>query len=109
MSASDLPKGSGADPGSPYEIDQIVPIEANHWWRQSTSAGALLNRLMILFIIVPILLVLKSFYLVSFVVFALMVPYGFFVRYLAVRAVRQHLQEHPEEREHFAELGIIST
>jgi len=53
--------------------------------------------------------VLKSFYLVSFVVFALMVPYGFFVRYLAVRAVRQHLQEHPEEREHFAELGIIST
>jgi hypothetical protein len=86
---------------------QISSLEANHWWRESTPAGALLNKLIVLFIVVPIALVLKSFYALSFVVFALMIPYGFFVRHLAVRAVRQHLREHPQEREHFEQAGII--
>ena len=88
--------------------DQISSLEANYWWRETRPSGALLNKLMVLFIVVPIVLVLKSFYALSFAVFALMVPYGLFVRHLAVRAVRQHLQTHPEEREHFEQAGIIS-
>jgi hypothetical protein len=88
--------------------DRISPLEANYWWREATPAGALLNKLMFLFIVGPVALVLKSFYVLSFAVFALMVPYGLFVRHLAVRAVRQHLQTHPEERDHFERAGIIS-
>jgi len=95
-----------------YEPDlpegQISSIEANSWWRQTTPAGALLNKLMVVFIVLPIALVLKKFYALSFGVFALMIPYGLFVRHLAVRAVRQHLQTHPEEREHFEQLGMFS-
>ena len=110
MSVSDLPEALGADPdGGHHEVHQIIPAEANHWWRESTRTGALLNKLMVLFIVAPIVLVLKSFYVISFVVFALMIPYGLFVRYLAVRAVRQHLQSHPEDRDHFEQLGIISS
>ena len=87
---------------------EISPIEANYWWRQTTPVGALLNKLMFLFIVVPIALVLKRSYSLSFVVFVFMVPYGFLVRHLAVRAVRQYLLEHPHEREEFEEAGIIS-
>ena len=94
---------SGSDP-----LFRISRAEANHWWRESTPAGAILNKLMILFILVPIALVLKSFYALSFAIFALMVPYGLLVRHLAVRAVRDHLQKHPEEREQFEQAGIIS-
>jgi len=94
---------SGSDP-----LFRIRTAEANHWWRESTPAGALLNKLIILFILVPIALVLKSFYALSFAIFALMVPYGLLVRHLAVRAVRDHLQKHPEEREQFEQAGIIS-
>ena len=90
-----------------FECEVSAP-EANYWWRKTTPAGALLNKLMLLFIFVPIALVFKSFYGLSFVVFAFMVPYGLFVRYLAVRAVRQRLEEHPEEREEFEQAGIIS-
>jgi hypothetical protein len=97
MSKSDL---SSADP--------ISSFEANYWWRQTTVEGALINKLMVLFIIVPVVLVLKNFYTLSFVVFAFMVPYGLFVRHLAVRAVRHYLHEHPEEREQFEQAGIIS-
>src|SRR5215510_1405579 len=96
MFGPDLPEG------------QISSVEANYWWRETTPAGALLNKLMVLFIVVPIALVWKKFYALSFGVFVLMIPYGFFMRYLAVRAVRQRLQAHPEEREHFEGLGIIS-
>ena len=88
---------------------EVSPIEANYWWRKTTPEGALLNKLMFLFIVVPIALVFKSFYALSFAVFAFMVPYGLFVRHLAVRAVRHHLQEHPEEREEFEQAGIISS
>ena len=86
----------------------ISSIEANYWWRKSQPAGAVLNSLMFLFIVVPIALVLKRFYALSFVVFAFMVPYGFFMRHLAVRAVRRHLENHPEELEKFEQHGIIS-
>ncbi len=87
----------------------VSSAEANYWWRKNDPAGALLNNLMLLFIAVPIVLVLKSFYAFSFVVFAFIVPYGFFMRHLAVRAVEQYLQNHPEEVEKFEEAGIISS
>jgi hypothetical protein len=90
------------------EPDRISPVEANHWWRQTSPSGAILNKLLVLFILVPIALVLKNFYTLSFVVFAFMVPYGLFVRQLAVRAVRRHLEEHPDQREEFEQAGIIS-
>ena len=82
--------------------------EASYWWRKNDPAGVFLDRLMLLFIAVPIVLVLNQFYVLSFVVFAFMVPYGLFLRYLAVRAVRHHLEVHPEEREEFEQAGIVS-
>ncbi|PYR68904.1 MAG: hypothetical protein DMG20_08535 [Acidobacteria bacterium] len=88
---------------------EISPAEANYWWRKNDPAGALLNNLMFLFVVVPIVLVLKSFYALSFVVFAMMVPYGLFLRRLAIYAVRHHLENHPEEWEKFEESGIISS
>ena len=87
----------------------ISSAEANYWWRKNDPAGALLNNLMLLFVAVPIVLVLKSFYAFSFVVFAFIVPYGFFMRHLAVRAVEQYLENHPEEVEKVEEAGIISS
>jgi hypothetical protein len=88
---------------------EVASSEANYWWRKNEPAGALLNHLMLLFIAVPIALVIKRYYVLSFIVFALMVPYGFLLRHLAVRAVRNHLQQHPEAREEFEQHGIIST
>ena len=87
----------------------VSSVEANYWWRETTPAGAVLNKLLILFIFIPIALVLKGFYVLSFIVFSLMVPYGLFVRHVAVQAVRRHLENHPEEREAFEQAGIIST
>ncbi len=87
---------------------RISTLEASYWWRQTTPTGALLNKLMVLFILVPVALVFKRFYTVSFLVFAFMVPYGLLLRHLAVRAVRQHLQLHPEARPEFEQAGIIS-
>ena len=51
---------------------------------------------------------MKQFYALSFVVFAYMVPYGLFVRQLAVRAVRQHLESHPEARDEFEKQYILA-
>ena len=87
----------------------ISSAEANYWWRKTDLAGAFLNNLMVLFIVVPIVLVLKSFYTLSFIVFAFMVPYGLLVRRLAIHAVQHHLENHPEECEKFEESGIISS
>ena len=87
----------------------ISSAEANYWWRKNDPAGSLLNNLMVVFIVAPVVLVLKSFYTLSFVVFALMVPYGLFVRRLAIQAVRHHLEDHPEECETFQQSGIISS
>jgi len=88
---------------------EIIPLEANRWWQKNAALGVLLNRLMLLFILVPIALVFKEFYRLSFVVFAFMVPYGFFVRFLAVRAVRHHLALHPESLKEFENDGIVSV
>jgi len=88
---------------------EVSSVEANYWWRETSPLGAVLNKLMFLFIVVPIGLVLKQFYALSFVVFAFMVPYGLFVRQLAVRAVREHLESHPEARVEFEQAGIISS
>jgi hypothetical protein len=89
--------------------ERVNAGEANHWWQKNDPTGALLNRLMVLFIVVPIVLVLKSFYALSFIVFALMVPYGLFVRRLAAHAARHYLDNHPEECDKFEESGIISS
>ena len=62
---------------------------------------------MILFIFVPIALVFLNYYNLSFLVFTLMIPYGFFTRYMAVRAVRQFLSTHPEAHEEFEKEGIL--
>jgi hypothetical protein len=94
--------------GSELSSPRVSASEANYWWRQNTSIGALLNKLLLLFIVVPIALVLKNFYTLSILVFALMIPYGLFVQRLAVHAVRQHLEKHPEEQEQFEQDGIIS-
>jgi hypothetical protein len=85
----------------------IIAPEANEWWRKTEPAGALLNRLMILFIFAPIALVFKNLYALSFVVFSLMIPYGFLVRRLAVSAVRNHLANHPDSVEDFRDAGIL--
>jgi len=87
---------------------KINSIEANYWWRKTEPTGALLNNLLFAFIVVPIALVLKTFYTLSFVVFAFMVPYGLFVRHLAGIAVRRYLSSHPEALQDFEEDGIIS-
>ena len=87
---------------------EISPLEANSWWRKNATAGALLNRLMFLFILIPVALVAQKLYTLSFVVFAFMIPYGFLMRFLAVRAVRSYLDAHPEAVEEFESHGIIS-
>ena len=87
---------------------KIDPLEANYWWRKNEPAGALLNNLMFLFIVVPIGLVMKTFYVLSFFVFSFMVPYGLFLRYVAVRVVRRRLELHPEQSEEFQQEGIVS-
>ncbi len=85
----------------------VSPVAANDWWRKNEPAGALLNNLMVLFIVAPIAFVFKRFYGLSLIVFSFMIPYGFFVRNLAVSAVRKHLEEHPEAVEEFRSSGII--
>ena len=86
---------------------EISPAEANHWWSKNQPTGTLVNRLMLLFVVAPIILVFKNYYVLSFVIFSLMVPYGFLVRRLAVSAVRAHLANHPESVLEFREAGII--
>ena len=88
---------------------EIRPAEANRWWQKNTVPGVLLNRLMLLFIFVPIGLVFLNLYTLSFVVFAFMVPYGLLLRHLAVRAVRQYLEVHPETLDEFENQGIIGS
>jgi hypothetical protein len=86
---------------------QISSLEANYWWRKTDPVGAFLNNLMFAFIVAPVVLVLRSYYVLSFVIFALMVPYGFLLRWLAVAAVRRRLAKHPEDMLEFREAGII--
>ncbi len=83
--------------------------EANRGWQQNSIVGVVLNRLMLLFIFVHIALVLINRYSLSLAVFAFMIPYGFFVRYLAMRAVRSHIALHPDAAAEFESLGIIAN
>ena len=91
---------------SPGEL-QISSVEASYWWRKTDPVGAFLNSLMFAFIVAPVVLVFKSFYTLSLVIFALMIPYGFLLRFLAVSAVRRRLAKHPEDMLEFREAGII--
>ena len=88
---------------------EVRPAEANRWWQQNSVIGVILNRLMILFIFAPIGLVFWNYLNLSMVVFGFMIPYGFGLRYLAVRAVRQYLQAHPDELESFVSAGIVNS
>jgi hypothetical protein len=87
---------------------EIRPAEANRWWQKNTVLGVFLNRLMIVFILAPIGLVFSNLYTLSFIAFSCMIPYGFLLRHLAVRAVRNHLTVHPEALDEFENEGIIS-
>src|SRR5438034_9117900 len=85
---------------APSQGERVVsPAEASYWWRKNDRAGALLNNMMFLFSVVPIDLAVKSVYALSFVVFAMMVPYGVFLRQQAIHAVRHHLENHQDESE----------
>ena len=87
---------------------EVVPDEASYWWRTNAVSGALLHRLMLLFIAVPLVLVWKGYYVTSFVVFGFMVPFGLFLRYMAARAVVVLIERNPETFAEFQEAGVIS-
>jgi vacuolar-type H+-ATPase subunit I/STV1 len=87
---------------------EIVRVEASHWWRTNVVAGAILDRLMWLFIVVAVYLVVaKGYVLISFLVFLGMIPYGLFLRHLAQRSLLRFIEEHPETIDEFEESGII--
>ena len=88
---------------------EVRSAEANRWWQQNSVFGVLLNRLMLLFIFTPIALVLYNRYTLSMIVFAFMIPYGFFLRFLAMRAVRAHIASNPDALDEFENQGIISS
>ena len=90
---------------TPFKIDAN---EAGIWWRTNTVAGAVLYRLMLLFIVGPLILVSKGYYTTSLVVFSFMIPYGLLLKRLAKRAVINLIDSHPQTSEEFANSGIIS-
>jgi hypothetical protein len=92
------------DPIPPFEV---IPDEAAYWWRTTQVSGAILHRLMILFILVPMVLVYYRYYVSSFLVFALIVPYGLFLRYLSELSVTRIIRKNPETLEHFEQEGVI--
>ena len=71
-------------------------------------AGAILHRSMLLFIAVPVALAFYEYYALSFVIFVLMVPYGFLLRHLATRAVVRFIRSHPETMEELRSSGVIA-
>ena len=64
---------------------------------------------MLLFIAVPLTLVYYKHYVLSFVVFALMIPFGFLLRGLAVRAVIVFIDKNPEAFGEFLDSGVITS
>ena len=88
-----------------FEVDAN---EASYWWRTNAVLGALLNRLMLLFIAVPLVLVWKGLYVTSFVIFSFMVPYGLFLRRMAMRTVVVLIEKHPETFAEFEAAGVVS-
>ena len=89
----------------PFEIDRT---EAAYWWRTNVIAGVILHRLMWLFIAASAALVWQGYLVLGFVVVLGMIPYGFFLRYLAERACSNFLEEHPEAIEKFIESRVIT-
>ena len=88
-----------------FEVDAN---EASYWWRTNAVSGALLHRLILLFIAVPLVLLWKGYYVTSFAVFGFMVPFGLFLRYMAARAVVVLIEKHPETLAEFEEAGVVS-
>lgn len=86
---------------------EISPVEANIWWRTHHLAGVVLNRLMLVLVLAPVALVLYGHTYLSLLAFATLVPYGFFLRYLAVRAVRKEILARPESAPEFEECGVL--
>ncbi|HEX4998389.1 MAG TPA: hypothetical protein VFY29_09190 [Terriglobia bacterium] len=85
----------------------ISAVEATAWWRRHEPAGAFFNRLWLAFIGAPIVLVVNDYFRASVIVFSLIVPYGFLVRYLAVIAVRRRLAREPESLSEFRDSGVV--
>ena len=91
------------------ERSEIVRVEASHWWRTNVVAGAILDRLMWLFMVGAIYLVVaRGYFVVSFLVLLGMIPYGFFLRYLAQRSVCRFIEQHPETIDEFEANGIVA-
>jgi hypothetical protein len=88
----------------PFEVNGH---EASYWWRTTQVTGAILHGLMLLFIFVPMALVYYRYYVSSFLVFAGIIPFGFFLRYLAERRVARIIRKHPETLDHFEQEGVI--
>ena len=86
---------------------EVVAKEASYWWRTNVLAGTLLHRLMLLFIAIPLVLVMKGYYLTSLLVFSFMVPYGLLLKHLARRAVAGMIAKHPKTLSEFKEAGVI--
>jgi hypothetical protein len=86
---------------------EVVRKEASYWWRTSDVVGAILHRLMLLFIFVPLTLVYYRYYVPSFLVFGGIVPYGLLLQYLAQRSVIRTIRKHPEALEQFEKEGVI--
>jgi len=101
--ASGLACGTHAGAGSL----RVVRKEASYWWRTNVLAGALLHRLMLLFIVVPVLLAFWGYFVWSLAVFCSMIPYGLLMERLAERAVRNFIRVHPESAGEFEESGIL--
>ena len=87
---------------------EIVRVEASHWWRTNVVAGAILHRLMLLFIAVPVVLVAKGYFVLSIFVFLGMVPYGLLLRCVAERSLASFIEAHPETLAEFEAEGIVT-
>jgi hypothetical protein len=86
----------------------ISAAEANRWWQKNDPVGAILNRLMLVFVLGPMALAYKEYFLTSAVVFAFLVPYGFLMRYLAVVTVRHRIAKNPESLSEFMDAGVVN-
>ena len=89
----------------PFEIDRT---EASYWWRTNVIAGVILHRLMWLFIAGSAALVWQGYSLLGFLVLLGMIPYGFFLQYLAERSFSNFIEEHPEAIDEFVDRRVIT-
>ena len=89
----------------PFEIDRT---EASYWWRTNVITGVILHRLMWLFIAASASLVWLGYFVLGFIVLLGMIPYGFFLRYVAVRSFWTFIEEHPETIDEFVESRVIA-